>query len=281
MKHDSLSDGEPPVARDGCVDSRVGLVGLGDCLQHFGCEVRPVGIDIHDHAAQVACRHADGGRVVRCAEPEHAAHPLVLLEGHGPRGSDDDVGTKPPEVRVLPCQAADLAHGVGGDHGDQRLVEDAMPHVHHLHGGAQAASDLRGQAITERRHRIALRCQHVSRQPFSVCAIARLRSEKHELRQLARRQPRKTAPFFPPAKREAPIALDAVPAERGGVERLAAHGLHRIAEDRFDLTDLDRHFVLQGRPRTSRASYRSAVRGHRSSRRRAPANKCIDNHRRG
>jgi hypothetical protein len=41
-----------------------------------------------------------------------------------------------------------------------------------------------------------------------------------------------------------PIAVEAVPAQRGGVERLAAHGFHRIAENRFNLSNLDRHFVL-------------------------------------
>jgi hypothetical protein len=37
--------------------------------------------------------------------------------------------------------------------------------------------------------------------------------------------------------------LDAVPAQRGGFERLAAHGFHRIAVNCFNLSNLDRHFV--------------------------------------
>jgi hypothetical protein len=44
-----------------------------------------------------------------------------------------------------------------------------------------------------------------------------------------------------PAKRQAPICLQAVPAQRDGIERLAAHRLHRITKESLDLADLDTH----------------------------------------
>jgi hypothetical protein len=75
--------------------------------------------------------------------------------------------------------------------------------------------------------------------------VTSLWSEEDEVGQLARGQPREPAALAQSTKREAPVAIEAVPAQRGGVERLAAHGFHRIAENRFNLSNLDRHFVLR------------------------------------
>jgi hypothetical protein len=41
-------------------------------------------------------------------------------------------------------------------------------------------------------------------------------------------------------EREPSVALHAVPAQHSGFERLAAHRLHRVAEERFDFPDGDR-----------------------------------------
>src|SRR5262249_17920984 len=62
-----------------------------------------------------------------------------------------------------------------------------------------------------------------------------------ELGELPGGEEREPAALADPTEREAPIALEAVPAHRRGLERLAAHRLHRVAEDRFDLADFDSH----------------------------------------
>jgi hypothetical protein len=53
---------------------------------------------------------------------------------------------------------------------------------------------------------------------------------------------------------KAPIPVEPTPAQRGGIEPLAAHGFHRIAKDRFNLSNLDRHFALDARPRPAHGS---------------------------
>src|SRR5205807_5164587 len=94
-----------------------------------------------------------------------------------------------------------------------------------------------------------------------------LRRVQDELAQLARDEPRELAALTDSAKCQTPVAIDAVPAQRGGVERLAAHGLHRIAEDRLDLANLDRLSQM----RSSRAcrGARRAPRGYRRLRARS------------
>ena len=129
----------------------------------------------------------------------------------------------------------------GGDHGDARFVEDAVLQLHHLHGGPVAAPDLRGEGFAEQGQLFPIRRANVRRQRFAIPVLTAQRSEGDEVRELARGQPGEPAVLVDPAKREAPVALEAVPAQRGGVERLAAHGFHRIAEDRFNLSNLDRH----------------------------------------
>ena len=89
----------------------------------------------------------------------------------------------------------------------------------------------------------------VCRQLVVIVALPH-RSEGAEVGEPARTQPRVSATLVNPTKREAPIAVYAVPAQRGGIELLATHGLHRIAVNRFNLSNLDRHFVrARRRPR--------------------------------
>ena len=131
-----------------------------------------------------------------------------------------------------------------GDHGDAGFVEDAVVQLHHLHGCPEAAPDFRGESLSEHRHLIALRRANVCRQRLAAPVLASLRSEVDEVGELARGQPGHPAALVEPTKRQAPVALEAVPAHRGGVERLATHGFHRIAEDRFNPSNLDWHFGL-------------------------------------
>jgi hypothetical protein len=48
-------------------------------------------------------------------------------------------------------------------------------------------------------------------------------------------------PIVNPTKCQAPVAIKTVPTKLSCVEILAAHGLHRLTEERFDLTNLRGH----------------------------------------
>jgi hypothetical protein len=50
-------------------------------------------------------------------------------------------------------------------------------------------------------------------------------------------QPREPTAVVHPPECQTPVTIDAVPAQRGGLERFAAHGLYGIAEDRLDKSD--------------------------------------------
>src|SRR5882724_1286465 len=80
-----LSDRQSTDASDRSVDSRVVLVRANDRLQHFRRGACGFRIKVHHRAANVAQRDGDGRGVVRLAELEHTAQPLVLLEGNRPQ----------------------------------------------------------------------------------------------------------------------------------------------------------------------------------------------------
>src|SRR5262249_46655815 len=63
------------------------------------------------------------------------------------------------------------------------------------------------------------------------------RRERDEVGELARAQPGESATLVQPAEGQPPVALEAVPAEHGGRERLPAHGLGGVAEGRLDLPE--------------------------------------------
>jgi len=81
-----------------------------------------------------------------------------------------------------------------------------------------------------------------------------LRREPDQIGKPARGQPRKPAAFAEPPDGQAPIAVDAVPPQAGRLQALAAHRLHRIAEDRLDVPDLNGHRFHGWSMRESRAS---------------------------
>jgi hypothetical protein len=154
------------------------------------------------------------------------------------RGFHEDVGTKAARIRVPRCQPADFADGVGGDDRDARFVEDAVVEAHHLDGRTKSASDIGGKRIAEQRQFLAFRCQDMRRKSASF--VAALWREENEVGEPAGGEPGKTAPIVQPAKGEAPVAIDSMQAQRGGVDLLTAHGFHRIAENRLDPSDMDR-----------------------------------------
>ena len=115
-------------------------------------------------------------------------------------------------------------HGVEGDHRDARLIEDAVPQLHHLHGSAVPASDLRGQLLPEDGHLLAIRRAHVSRKVSRSCVPIAERGIEHQVGKPACRQPGKIAAVVHPPEREASVAVEAVPAQVGRLESFPAHG---------------------------------------------------------
>jgi hypothetical protein len=114
---------------------------------------------------------------VRVAEREHAAQPLILLEGNWPRGADHDVRAKSSGVCAPPGESAYLPNGIGRDHGNGLMLEDPVFQLHHLHAVSVTASDLRGQRFTEDGHRFAAPGRQNMCQRFTIRVLTPLRSE--------------------------------------------------------------------------------------------------------
>ena len=68
-----------------------------------------------------------------------------------------------------------------------------------------------------------------------------LRGIENQLRHLGGGQPGETAAVADPAEGQAPVAVKPVSAQVGDLELFAAHGLHRVPEERLYFTNLDRH----------------------------------------
>ena len=64
-----------------------------------------------------------------------------------------------------------------------------------------------------------------------------LRREPEQIREPARRQPREAAAIVEPPDGQTPVPVDTVPPQGGGLQPLAAHRLHRIAEDGLEASD--------------------------------------------
>lgn len=116
-----------------------------------------------------------------------------------------------------------------------------MLQLHHLDGSSVAASDLRSQVLSEDRQFLAIRRANVRRKVSRGAVFTTVRSKPDEVGKLACGQPREPAAVIQPPECQAPVTLDAVPAQPGGLERFAAHGFHGIPEDGFHLSDFYRH----------------------------------------
>ena len=68
-----------------------------------------------------------------------------------------------------------------------------------------------------------------------------LGSEQEQVRKFACAEPREPAAVINPPECQAPVAIEAVPAQIGDLESFAAHGLHGIPEDRLYVSDFHRH----------------------------------------
>jgi hypothetical protein len=126
------------------------------------------------------------------------------------------------------------------DHRNARIVEDAVPQVHHLHRRSMAPSDLSGQIVSEDGHIFAIGRANVRRK-FCLSTVTSLGRKEEQLGKLGCRQPREPAAIINPSESEAPVTFEAVPPEIGDVESFTAHRLNGIAEERLHASDFYGH----------------------------------------
>ena len=104
-----------------------------------------------------------------------------------------------------------------------------------------ATLDLRRQLLSEDRHLLAFRRANVCRKVPLKSVFMPERSKQQQIGKLACAQPRKLVSLPRAAECKTPVTVDPVPAQIGDFESFAGHGLHRVSEDRFYLSDFCRH----------------------------------------
>ena len=109
-----------------------------------------------------------------------------------------------------------------------------------------AATDLRRQFLTEHSQLLSFWRANVRREVAADGGAPPLWSIENQRRKLAGGQPWETAAIVSPTEGQAPVAVEAVPAQVRDLEKFAAHGLHWVPEERLYFTDLDRHVRIVG-----------------------------------
>src|SRR5712671_6524029 len=104
-----------------------------------------------------------------------------------------------------------------------------------------AATDIRRQFLAENSQLRSFRGAHVRREASIDGRSPTKWSKENQLRKPRGGQPGETTAIVKPAESQAPVAVKTMPAQIGDLESLAAHGLHRIPEERLDLANLDTH----------------------------------------
>jgi hypothetical protein len=113
-----------------------------------------------------------------------------------------------------------------------------------------ATADLGGELRAEQSQLLALWRANMRRETLSGTAH---RCEENQLWKLGCSQPGEATAIVNPTKCQAPIAINTVPTKLGCLESLAAHGLHRVPEERLDRTNLRSH-VHAVRPTITRSA---------------------------
>src|SRR5713226_4032469 len=116
-----------------------------------------------------------------------------------------------------------------------------MIQLHHLHGSPVPTSDLPGQVLPEDRHLFAIRRTNMRRKLSLSTVFTAVRSKQEQVGKLACCQPRHSAAVINPPECQASVTIEAVPAQVGGFESFAAHGLHGIPEDRLHMSNFYEH----------------------------------------
>ena len=104
-----------------------------------------------------------------------------------------------------------------------------------------AATDLGRQFLAENRQFVSCRRANMRRQVSIDGGSAPLGSKEDQLRKLSGGEPGETAAIVSSMEGQTPVTLETVPAQLGDLEKLAAHGLHWVAEEALYFTNLDRH----------------------------------------
>ena len=96
-----------------------------------------------------------------------------------------------------------------------------------------AVTDLGRQFLAENSQLLSFWRAYVRREVFNDGGSPPLWSKENQLRKLGGGQPGETAAIVSPTEGQAPVAVKTVPAQVGGLEKLAAHELHWVPEERL------------------------------------------------
>src|SRR5437764_7158630 len=96
-----------------------------------------------------------------------------------------NIRAKSSHVHAPPCESSDLAHRLGGDYGDARVIEDALIQLHHLHGRPVPASDFRRQVLPKNKHLFAIRRANMRRKLSLSTVFTSVRSKQEQVGKLA------------------------------------------------------------------------------------------------
>src|SRR5579872_712629 len=99
------------------------------------------------------------------------------MERNRPQQANDNIRAKSSNVQAPSCESFNLAHRVGSNHGEARIIEDAVPQLHHFDGSSEAASNLFRQFLPENRQLFTLRRAYVRRN-ISIVSIATRSKQK-------------------------------------------------------------------------------------------------------
>lgn len=152
-----------------------------------------------------------------------------------------EVGSKPPGVEFHSRLATDRGYRRPAHYGYRRIVEDTVLELHQFHAPCVPLSDFALERRAVQFRMCSGRCADVRRQWFASTLVETERVVKEEFRQAARRQPWEAAVVAQAPEGEAPIAVEAVPAEESRLGRRAGHGLDRITHELADMPDKFHH----------------------------------------
>jgi hypothetical protein len=98
-------------------------------------------------------------------------------------------------------------------------------------------SDFRGQVLPEDGQLLAIGRPNMRGKPSLSSVVTPAWAKQDQVGELAGGQPREPAAVLHSPERQAPVPLETVPAQHGGLQPLAAHGLHGISVDRLYVSD--------------------------------------------
>src|ERR1041385_7723205 len=101
-----------------------------------------------------------------------------------------------------------------------------MIQLNHLPRSPVKTSDLRGQGFSENRHLLAVRCANMRRELLLSTVLKAERHKPKQVRKLACCKPREPAAVIHLSECQAPVTIEAMPAQIDGLKAFAGHRLH-------------------------------------------------------